>query len=42
MNAMPIDHGDGDPRSNAAQAEYSSNWQQCAAFMNAEPSEIGT
>lgn len=42
MNAMPIDRGDGDPRSDAAQAEYENNWRQCAAFINAEPSEIST
>lgn len=37
---MPLDRGDGDPRSDAAQAEYADNWRQCAAFVNAEPSEI--
>lgn len=42
MNGMPIDHGLGDPRSTAARAEYSNNWRQCAAFVNAQPSEIGT
>lgn len=41
MNAMPLDRGDGDPRSDAAQAEYAENWNECAAFINAEPSEIG-
>lgn len=41
MNAMPLDRGDGDPRSDAAQAEYGENWNECAAFINAEPSEIG-
>lgn len=41
MNAMPLDRGDGDPRSDAAQAEYAENWNKCAAFINAEPSEIG-
>ncbi|EFZ03956.2 aminotransferase class-V domain protein [Metarhizium robertsii] len=40
MNGMPIDHGLGDPRSTAARAEYSNNWRQCAAFVNAQPSEI--
>ncbi|KHO01264.1 Pyridoxal phosphate-dependent transferase, major domain protein [Metarhizium album ARSEF 1941] len=40
MNAMPIDHGDGDARSRAAQAEYSDKLRQCAAFINAEPAEI--
>ncbi|PTB37272.1 hypothetical protein M441DRAFT_40049 [Trichoderma asperellum CBS 433.97] len=40
MNAMPLDRGDGDPRSDAAQAEYAKNWNECAAFINAEPSEI--
>ncbi|KAL7953839.1 putative NRPS-like enzyme [Trichoderma compactum] len=40
MNSMPIDRGDGDPRSDAAQAEYANNWLQCAAFINADPSEI--
>ncbi|TQV92110.1 NRPS-like enzyme [Cordyceps javanica] len=37
---MPIDHGDGDPRSNATQAEYASIVKQCADFVNAAPSEI--
>lgn len=41
MISMPIDRGDGDPRSDAAQAEYANNWLQCAAFINADPSEIG-
>ncbi|OAA52945.1 Pyridoxal phosphate-dependent transferase, major domain protein [Cordyceps fumosorosea ARSEF 2679] len=40
MYDMPIDHGDGDPRSNAAQAEYASVINQCAGFINADPSEI--
>ncbi|KAL5083988.1 hypothetical protein Trisim1_000721 [Trichoderma cf. simile WF8] len=40
MISMPIDRGDGDPRSDAAQAEYANNWLQCAAFINADPSEI--
>ncbi|OAA54240.1 Pyridoxal phosphate-dependent transferase, major domain protein [Akanthomyces lecanii RCEF 1005] len=40
MYAMPIDHGDGDPRSNATQAEYASVVKQCAEFINAVPSEI--
>ncbi|KAH0593755.1 hypothetical protein MHUMG1_08506 [Metarhizium humberi] len=42
MNGMPIDHGLGDPRSTAARAEYSNNWRQCAAFVNAQPSEIAS
>ena len=40
MYAMPIDHGDGDPRSLEAIAAYEKNWDQCAAFINASPDEI--
>ncbi|KAI9715672.1 MAG: putative secondary metabolism biosynthetic enzyme [Candelaria pacifica] len=40
MYSMPIDHGDGDPRSLEAIAAYEKNWNQCAAFVNASPDEI--
>ncbi|CAG8958076.1 hypothetical protein HYFRA_00000420 [Hymenoscyphus fraxineus] len=40
MYSMPIDHGDGDPRSLAAISSYEKNWNQCAQFINASPDEI--